>query len=108
MFIASFRCGLLEMTVLHLLLGILKGVKVRSKAMPYSRITSKGQITIPADARRKYGLESGSIVTLEETKKGLLLKRVPDIVTSAGVLSEFGDAKDAIQSLVKSRTKAFR
>jgi AbrB family looped-hinge helix DNA binding protein len=76
--------------------------------MPYSKITSKGQMTIPADARRKYGLEDGSIVMLEETKEGLLLKRAPDIIASAGVLSEFGDSNDVVQSLVKSRSKAFR
>jgi AbrB family looped-hinge helix DNA binding protein len=76
--------------------------------MPYSKITSKGQMTIPADARRKYGLEDGSIVMLQETKQGLLLKRAPDIIASAGALSQFGDANDVVQSLVKSRTKAFR
>jgi len=76
--------------------------------MPYSKITSKGQMTIPADARRKYGLENGSIVMVEETEEGLLLKRAPDIVASAGALSEFGDANDIVRSLVKSRTKAFR
>jgi AbrB family looped-hinge helix DNA binding protein len=92
--------------------AILKPVKgeweVRSKPMPYSRITTKGQMTIPVDARRKYGLEEGSIVTVEETKEGLLLKRAPDIIASAGALSKFGDANDVVQSLVKSRTKAFR
>jgi AbrB family looped-hinge helix DNA binding protein len=76
--------------------------------MPYSKITSKGQMTIPADARRKYGLEDVSIVVLQETKQGLLLKRAPDIIASAGALSQFGDANDLVQSLVKSRTKAFR
>lgn len=76
--------------------------------MPYSKITSKGQMTIPADARRKYGLEDGSIVMLQETKEGLLLKRAPDIIASAGALSEFGDANDVVKSLVKSRKKTFR
>jgi len=76
--------------------------------MPYSKITSKGQMTIPAEARRKYGLEDGSIVMVEETREGLLLKRAPDIIASAGALAEFGDANDIVQSLVKSRTKTFR
>ncbi len=76
--------------------------------MPYSKITSKGQMTIPVDARKKYGLEDGSIVMVEETEKGILLKRAPDIVTSAGALSEFGHATDVVDSLVKSRRRAFR
>lgn len=76
--------------------------------MPYSRITSKGQMTIPAKARRKYGLEDGSMVVVEEREEGLLLKPAPDIIGSAGALSEFGDANEIIRSLVKSRMKAFR
>jgi AbrB family looped-hinge helix DNA binding protein len=76
--------------------------------MPYSKITSKGQMTIPVDARKRYGLEDGSIVMVEEVKEGLLLKRAPDIITSAGTLSELADAGDVIEGLVKSRRKAFR
>ncbi len=76
--------------------------------MPYSKITSKGQMTIPADARRRYGLEVGSIVLVEETKDGLLLKRAPDIISSAGALAEFADADEVIKRLVKSRREAFR
>jgi AbrB family looped-hinge helix DNA binding protein len=76
--------------------------------MPYSRVTSKGQMTIPAGARRKYGLEDGSMVVVEEREDGLLLKRAPDIIASAGALSEFGDASEVVRSLVKSRTKLFR
>ena len=76
--------------------------------MPYSKITSKGQMTIPADARRKYGLEDGSIVMVEETKEGLLLRRAPDIIASAGALAQFADANDLVESLIKSRSKAFR
>jgi AbrB family looped-hinge helix DNA binding protein len=76
--------------------------------MPYSKITSKGQMTIPVGARKKYGLEDGSIVMVEEVKEGLLLKRAPDIIASAGILSELADAEDVIEGLVKSRRKAFR
>jgi len=76
--------------------------------MPYSKITSKGQMTIPADARRKYGLESGTIVVVEERPEGVLLKRAPDIIASAGVLARFGDADEVIQGLVRSRKRAFR
>jgi len=76
--------------------------------MPYSKITSKGQITIPVGARKRYGLEDGSMVTVEETEEGLLLKRAPDIIASAGALSKFGDANDAVEDLIKTRRKAFR
>jgi hypothetical protein len=45
---------------------------------------------------------------VEEREEGLLLKRAPDIVASAGALSEFGGANEIVQSLIKSRVKAFR
>jgi hypothetical protein len=45
---------------------------------------------------------------VEEVKEGLLLKRAPDIITSAGTLSELADAEDVIEGLLKSRRKAFR
>ncbi len=76
--------------------------------MPYSKITSKGQMTIPVHARRKYGLEEGSVVMVEESKEGLLLKRAPDIVASAGALAGFANADEAIGELMKSRRKGFR
>ncbi len=76
--------------------------------MPYSKKTSKGQLAIPAETRKKYGLEDGSIAAVEETKDGSLLKRAPDIVGSAGALAEFEDSNAVIEKLVKSRRKAFR
>jgi hypothetical protein len=48
------------------------------------------------------------MVTVEETEEGLLLKRAPDIIASAGALSKFGDANDAVEHLIKTRRKAFR
>ncbi len=53
-------------------------------------------------------MEVGSIVLVEETKDGLLLKRAPDIISSAGALAEFADADEVIKRLVKSRREAFR
>ena len=99
----------LHSSIVRAKLIALKGEsKVRRRDMPYSKITSKGQMTIPVIARRKYGLEDGSIVMLEETKDGLLLKRAPDIIASAGALAELAEANDVVRDLVKSRRGAFR
>lgn len=38
--------------------------------MPSSTVTSKGQITIPAEVRRKLGLSAGSRVTFVPTESG--------------------------------------
>lgn len=39
----------------------------------YSRIQEKGQVTVPAEIRRKLGLEKGDLVSFEEGPEGVLL-----------------------------------
>jgi len=36
-------------------------------------IQERGQITLPADLRRKYGLKKGDVVVFEETPDGILI-----------------------------------
>jgi AbrB family looped-hinge helix DNA binding protein len=40
-----------------------------------TRITRKGQTTIPQELRRKYGLEPGDTVVWEETDDGIVVKK---------------------------------
>jgi AbrB family looped-hinge helix DNA binding protein len=44
-------------------------------ARKYSRIQEKGQVTVPAEIRRKLGLEKGDLVSFEEGFEGILLVR---------------------------------
>jgi antitoxin PrlF len=37
-------------------------------------LSGRGQITIPADMRRRLGVEPGGTMTIEETAEGLLLR----------------------------------
>ncbi len=76
--------------------------------MSYSKITKKGQTTIPVEYRRKYNLREGSLVVFEETEGGLIIRPVPDIADSAGVLSKFADPKELIAELIKAREEGFR
>ena len=47
-------------------------------------VTRKGQVTIPVELRRKYGLREGMRVDVTDAKTGLLLKPVPDMKDWAG------------------------
>jgi len=76
--------------------------------MSYSKITKKGQTTIPVQFRRKYNLREGSLVVFEETEGGLIIKPVPDIVDSAGKLARYAHPKELIAELVKAREENFR
>lgn len=76
--------------------------------MSYSKITKKGQITIPIRYRRKYDLKEGIVVAIEETTEGLIIKPVPDIADSAGSLSKYANSKELISDLIRAREENFR
>jgi len=40
-----------------------------------SRLTSQGQVSIPAEIRRRLGLEPGSVIEWEETQDGIVVRR---------------------------------
>ncbi len=75
--------------------------------MSYSRLTKKGQVTIPSHLRKRYGLQEGSTVAFEESRNGITVKPVPDIANSAGRLSRYAKVKDVLDDLIRTR-KEFR
>jgi len=40
-----------------------------------SRLTSQGQVSIPAEVRRRLGLGPGSVIEWEETQDGIVVRR---------------------------------
>ena len=44
--------------------------------MEMSRITTKGQITLPASIRRRFGLATGQAVMFEATDQGIMVKPI--------------------------------
>lgn len=76
--------------------------------MSYSKITKKGQMTIPAKYRRKYNLREGVVVEFEEAEGELIIRPVPDISDSAGALSKYADSKELLADLMKARKEPFR
>ncbi len=83
-------------------------VCVRLVATYYSRVTRKGQATIPSEFRKKLGIEEGDRVVFEEAGEGLILKPAADVEDSAGALSRFADAGEVLERLVRERRKYFR
>jgi antitoxin PrlF len=51
-------------------------------------VSGRGQITIPADMRKRLGIESGGTMTIEETSGGLLLKPSIQIFVDCEVYSD--------------------
>ncbi len=47
-------------------------------------VTRRGQTTIPAEFRRKYAIEEGATLEIEDTGEGLLLKKMVSTVDLVG------------------------
>lgn len=76
--------------------------------MAYSKVTKKGQVTIPSRYREQLRLGEGTIVAFKESKEGLVLEAVPDIADSAGTLSRFAPAEEVIRDTLRSRERDLR
>jgi antitoxin PrlF len=54
------------------------------------RIQEKGQVTLPADVRRKLGLKKGDLVSVTQTAEGILI--TPQEVLAMKALDQIGEA----------------
>ena len=55
-----------------------------------SKVQAKGQITIPADIRERWGLKPGDLVAFVETEDGVLIS--PQEVVAMEALDRIGEA----------------
>ena len=49
-----------------------------------SRVTKKGQVTVPVQLRRQFHIEAGKTVKFESSASGIVMEPIRDIVDSAG------------------------
>jgi AbrB family looped-hinge helix DNA binding protein len=78
------------------------------------RIQEKGQVTLPADIRKRLGLKKGDLVAVVETSEGVLI--APQEVVATRGLAEIGEAlreqglslEDMIESGREIREDLFR
>ncbi len=47
-------------------------------------VTRRGQTTIPAEFRKKYGIEEGTTLEVQDTGEGLLLKKMVSTIDLVG------------------------
>ena len=62
-------------------------------------VTRKGQTTIPASLRRKYGISEGTRLKVEDTSKGILFKKVPNTLELIGSGARHATVKEMKQLL---------
>jgi len=58
------------------------------------KVTSKGQVTIPADLRRKFRIEEGSKVEIVEEDGRIVVKRKISIYDLAGSSADSGSVEE--------------
>lgn len=61
-------------------------------------ITQKGQVTIPIELRKKYGLSKDSKVRLQESENGILIKPVMNVADLGGIL-KVSDKKKLVTAI---------
>ncbi|MFC6724698.1 AbrB/MazE/SpoVT family DNA-binding domain-containing protein [Halobium palmae] len=57
-------------------------------------VTSKGQVTIPAELRRRLGIEKGDVLSFEESDDGIVVRKVESPVRRLDVLREAAAERD--------------
>ena len=74
-----------------------------------TRITDKGQTTIPKELREKYGIDPGDTVVWEETEAGIVIRKVVNEVGRGIWLDEGWSTEDretlagALESEIRQR-----
>ena len=68
-------------------------------------VTRKGQVTVPIELRRKYGIEEGMKMIIEDSTSGIILKVVPKLEDLAGVDAGKITIEKAFEMLDKMRSE---
>jgi AbrB family looped-hinge helix DNA binding protein len=68
-------------------------------------VTRKGQVTVPIALRRKYGIEEGVKMTVEDCGSGIVLKVEPRIEDLAGIDAGKMSVEKAFEILDKMRSE---
>ncbi len=68
-------------------------------------VTRKGQVTIPAELRKKYGIRVGMKVEVLDAPAGLMLRPIPRMEDLAGVDAGKYTYAEMVQKLDKLRQR---
>ena len=68
-------------------------------------VTRKGQVTVPVELRRKYGIEEGMKMIVEDCGSGIILKVVPRLEDLVGIDAGKIDVEKSLEKLDKMRSE---
>ena len=58
------------------------------------KVTRRGQTTIPAKLREKFGIKEGDELIVEATEKGVLFKPIRRLEDCAGIYAKYGKVEE--------------
>lgn len=67
------------------------------------KVTRRGQTTIPAEIREKFGIKEGDELAAEVTEKGILFKLIPKLEDMAGIDAKYGTPEEVKKEIDKLR-----
>ena len=73
--------------------------------MQIAQVSERGQITIPAEIRRRLGLRPGAKLEIEVREDAVILRPVPSISTLAGIFRRYAHQKPADWKTVRTETE---
>ena len=68
-------------------------------------VTRKGQVTVPIALRRKYGIEEGMKMIVEDSPSGIILKVIPRLEDLVGIDAGKISVEEAFKILDKMRSE---
>ena len=66
-------------------------------------VTRKGQVTIPVKYRRKYGINEGTKMLIEDAERGIFLRPIMHLEEQAGIDAGKYNTKELKKSLDRVR-----
>ena len=73
--------------------------------MPISTISSKGQITLPTDIRRKLGMKPNDRVLVESTADAIIIRSVKDLLVLKGFAGPAKSADEEARAMAEAVAK---
>jgi AbrB family looped-hinge helix DNA binding protein len=72
--------------------------------MMTAQISDKGQLTVPASVRRKFGMKPKSRVEIEIRDDGLLIKPIRSVLELSGIFHEYAKGKTTDWDTIREET----
>lgn len=67
-------------------------------------VSSKGQLTLPVEARERLGITAGSRVSLRAEGDQIVIERIPDFMTLKGTLGPARSPAEEDQAVTEAAT----